>query len=70
MPSDLSTAIREHLDRRPVRHLDPPSEAAVLAVLDKCDAMRAKTATVPGGVGGFIADEFEQTIADALGITR
>lgn len=42
---------------------------ALMAVVDKCEQMRAESATASsGGVGRFLADEFESVIAEALGI--
>jgi hypothetical protein len=62
MSSPLSAAIRVHVLNGDTAAAD---HKAVLAVLDKCEQMRGD-----GGVGRFFADEFEQTIARALGITE
>lgn len=60
--SDLAAAIRDRLVNL------TPAAMAARAVLDKCEQMRAESGD--RGVGHFIAAEFEQTIADALGITK
>lgn len=62
--SALNTRLREHV----LAVDDTTPHEAVLAVLAKCEQMRAESAKHPGGVGHFFADEFEQTIAHALGI--
>lgn len=59
---DLAAAIREHV----LTVDDTTPHGALLAVVEKCEAMRAESA--PGGVGHFFADEFEGVIARALGI--
>lgn len=62
---DLARLIREHVlngDTNAVNH------QAVLAVVDKCEQMRAESASAPGGVGHFFTDEFETVIARALGL--
>lgn len=68
MSADLAAAIRAHLDQRPVRHLDPALESAVLGVVDKCEQMRAESGDGDGYK--FFAAEFERVIADALGINH
>lgn len=45
-------------------------DRALLAVIDKCEQMRARSAGQTGGVGRFLADEFETVIARELGIER
>jgi hypothetical protein len=59
-------AIREHLTN-PQTDLDDCLEA-VCAVMRKCEQMRQETKATPGGIGHFIADEFERVMAEALGI--
>ena len=61
-PDPLSACIRSHLAAKDY----DASAAALVAVVDKCDAMRAES--TPGGVGHFFADEFEDVIARALGL--
>lgn len=41
---------------------------ALMAVLEKCEQMRAETANTPGGVGRFLAEEFETVIARSLNL--
>lgn len=62
---DLAEAIRAHIGRA-----DNAPDRAILAVVDKCEQMRAESANTPGGVGWAFANTFEQVIADALGINH
>jgi hypothetical protein len=61
MSSELNAKCRE----RVLEVDDTTPHEAVIAVLAKCNAMRAEA---PDGVGRFLADEFEGVIARALGI--
>jgi hypothetical protein len=61
---DLNARCREHV----LAVDDTTPHEAVVAVLKKCEQMRAESGD--RGVGHFIATEFEQTIADALGINH
>ena len=63
-PESLNARCREHV----LTVDDTTPHEAVVAVLKKCEQMRAESAKHPGGVGHYFADEFEQTIARALGI--
>ena len=65
----LAARIRHHLT--PPGYFPGPSPTAgVLAVLDKCEQMRAEADRTLGNSlwASAIADEFEQAIATALGI--
>jgi hypothetical protein len=67
MPDPLAAQIRSYL-AEPGHFPGTSPSTALLAVVDKCEQMRAESAGLPGGVGHFFADEFEGVIARALGI--
>ncbi|MFI5938073.1 hypothetical protein [Actinoplanes sp. NPDC051494] len=64
MTAELNAACREHV----LAVDDTTPHEAVLAVLRKCEQIRAESAQHPGGVGHFFADEVESVIAAALNI--
>lgn len=69
--SDLNVRIRAHVDN-PSKFPSSGAQAlcALRAVLDQCEQLRPmRVGPCDEPVGRDIADEFEQTIARALGIT-
>ncbi len=72
MSQILADQIRHHLTA-PGHFPGPGPTAALLAVLDRCEHMRAVSAkrdTPPVIPADVAAAEFEQTIARALGLTN
>ncbi len=59
----LADAIRSHIGPASAY-----SEEALLAVVDKCEAMRSESSRTSGGVGWAIANEIEYTIVRALNV--
>jgi hypothetical protein len=59
----IADAIRAHIGTP-----QSGSDRALLAVVDKCEAIRNDWAGIPGGGGHFFATEFELTIARELNV--
>ncbi|BAL87228.1 hypothetical protein AMIS_20080 [Actinoplanes missouriensis 431] len=67
MSDSFAEEIRTYLDNVSPAETADETRAAVLAVVDKCEQLRAEPA-LRRDMNERFADEFEQTIARALGI--
>lgn len=68
--SEIAEQIREALDD--MEGWDPDGSVmarTIRAVLDKCDRIEVDICGKPYRVGGFFADAFRSTIAEALGLS-